>query len=220
MEMARSVKRSSKRAYDSSRRQAQARETQGHIAFVARGLFVARGYQGTSIRDIAEEAGVAVQTIYNLFGGKRAILVRVLDIAVVGDDEAVALAEREELQTIMASSDPGAILDRWSQMATGIFVRFLPLLPVIREAASSDAELSAQWRANTVDNRYAGTRDTAAKLHALRALPKGMTIDRAADLMFAYASFDTAEALILQRGWTPDEYAERTATTFRTLFDI
>ena len=63
-----------KRAYDTRRRQAQARETQAHIAEAARELFVERGWVATSIRDVAERAGVSVQTIYNAFeGGKAAI---------------------------------------------------------------------------------------------------------------------------------------------------
>ncbi|HKY76480.1 MAG TPA: helix-turn-helix domain-containing protein, partial [Acidimicrobiia bacterium] len=100
-----------KRAYDTRRRQAQARETQAHIADAARELFIERGWATTSIRDIAERAGVSVQTIYNAFeGGKAAIFHRVMDIVVVGDDEPVAMAERPEYREMFETRDAGELL--------------------------------------------------------------------------------------------------------------
>lgn len=58
------------------------------------GLFVARGYLATTMGDIASATGVAVQTLYLCFGGKAALLNASFDVAVSGDDEPVALAER------------------------------------------------------------------------------------------------------------------------------
>src|SRR5690349_10608549 len=114
MEMTRAVKPSKPtpptRPYDASRRRAQARETQAHIAEAARLLFIERGYHATSIRDIADRAGVAVQTIYNAFDGKPAILSRVADMAVVGDDEPIPLQDREELRELMAATDPAELV--------------------------------------------------------------------------------------------------------------
>ena len=220
MEMPSSVKRGPKRAYDSSRRQAQARETQRHIAEIARGLFLERGYTGTSIREIADHAGVAVQTIYNAFDGKPSIMSRILDIAVVGDDEPVALAERDVIRAIEAATEPREVVEGWAQMTTTILVRFLPMLPVIREAVGADPTFAALWREHGLDNRYVGTRNVAKQLKKLKALPAGITVDRAADLLWAYASFDTAEALMVERGWSADAYAEWTARVFCTLFEI
>src|SRR5215471_19031350 len=101
--MTRSVKgrpASAPRRYDASWRRAQARETQRHIAEVARALFLERGYGATAIRDIADAAGVAVQTIYNAFEGKPAIVARIADMAIVGDDEPVALVDHPHVQAM------------------------------------------------------------------------------------------------------------------------
>src|SRR3954469_9619333 len=84
-----------KRKYDSSRRQAQARETQRQVVQGARRLFIERGYAGTTIEQIAQEAGVATETIYATFSNKRAVLARLVQVSVVGDEKDVPLLERE-----------------------------------------------------------------------------------------------------------------------------
>jgi TetR/AcrR family transcriptional regulator of autoinduction and epiphytic fitness len=217
MEMADGVKGSSKaaaggnepkRRYDSSRRQAQARETQRLIADAARELFIERGYHATSIRDIADAADVALQTIYNAFDGKAAIVARIADIAVVGDDEPVALLDREALLAVREATDPGEVVQRWAQLCTDIFVRFLPILPMLREAAMTDETVGDLWRANVIDNRYRGAHLVAQQLGDLGGLRPDLTVDQAADLLWTVASFDSAEALMGERGWTPASYAE------------
>jgi AcrR family transcriptional regulator len=219
--MAPRVKPASKRAYDSTRRQAQARETQRLIAAVARDLFIERGYSATSVRDIADAAGVAVQTIYNAFdGGKPAILARVFDIGVVGDDEPVALADRDELRAILSSTDPRAAITIWTRMSTDIHMRFMPLMNTLREARSAEPLIDSLWRQNVIVYRHEGMSALAGLLKRLKALPKGMTVARATDVIWAYVSFDTAEALIVERGWTPDEYAEWSATALMRIFEI
>ena len=220
-EMAPAVKPAPKRSYDSSRRQAQARETQGAIAAAARDAFVERGYSATSVRDIADAAGVSVQTVYNAFAdGKAGILARVFDIAVVGDDDPVALADRDEMQAIMASTDAGAVLAAWMQMATSIFTRFLPLLNALREARSSEPLIEELWRLNAIERRHAGMRALTSKLKSLKALPRGMSVERATDVVWSYVSFETAEMLIIERGWSAEEYAGWSAQMLRRLFEI
>jgi AcrR family transcriptional regulator len=210
-----------KRKYDSTRRQAQARATQGQIAAVARDLFVERGYAGTSIRDIADAAGVAVQTVYNAFGdGKPAVLARVFEVAVVGDDEPLALAERENVRRVLDATDPRDVIRGWANYVADISARLLVIYPVALEAANTEPAIDALWRANYIENRWHGTRAVANHLKQLKALPRGMTVERATDLMFAYAGAHTAFMLIGERGWSRDEYAQWTAETFCRLFGI
>jgi AcrR family transcriptional regulator len=61
-----------------TRRQVAAAATRDAIVAAAARLFVQHGYDETSIARIAEEAGVAVQTIYNAVGGKGDLLAVVL----------------------------------------------------------------------------------------------------------------------------------------------
>ncbi|MBD3882475.1 TetR/AcrR family transcriptional regulator [Phormidium tenue FACHB-886] len=52
-------------------------ETQTRILNAARKLFARRGYDGTTTRDLAQEAGVAEGTIFRHFENKKAILIEV-----------------------------------------------------------------------------------------------------------------------------------------------
>ncbi len=55
-------------------RDRKAQETRARITEAALELFVSRGYEGTTIDQIAEEAGVNRRTIFRHFGTKEAIL--------------------------------------------------------------------------------------------------------------------------------------------------
>ena len=63
------------RTYVSPKREEQANATRRAILEASQRLFLSRGYGATSIRAIAEEAGVAVQTVYAVFGNKRQLVI-------------------------------------------------------------------------------------------------------------------------------------------------
>ncbi|MBA2576509.1 MAG: helix-turn-helix transcriptional regulator, partial [Euzebyaceae bacterium] len=56
------------------RRADKARATRRRIIDAAGDLLVQHGYAGTTLEAIAEQAGVAVQTVYFHFGNKRTVL--------------------------------------------------------------------------------------------------------------------------------------------------
>lgn len=51
----------------------ETKHTRDHIIDIAFELFIAKGYHGTSMRNIAESAGLAVSGMYNHFSNKEAI---------------------------------------------------------------------------------------------------------------------------------------------------
>lgn len=84
------------------RRERMAQQTRREILEAARRLFVERGYVATSVSEIAEEAGVAVQTIYARLGSKRGMLVALLDVI---DEEAGVPAAAAAIQAAAAPAD-------------------------------------------------------------------------------------------------------------------
>jgi AcrR family transcriptional regulator len=54
-------------------------ERRTRILAAARTLIAARGYEGLTMRELARASRVSVPTLYNLFGGKRALLLAELD---------------------------------------------------------------------------------------------------------------------------------------------
>src|ERR671917_2781746 len=95
----------------------QARGTRRRIIAAAASQFVAHGYGATLLDQVAEQAGVAVQTVFFHFGNKRTLLKEALDAAAVGDDEPAALLERPWVEQIQQETDPRQIIELW--MVTG-----------------------------------------------------------------------------------------------------
>ena len=56
------------------------------------------------MRDVAADAGVSTETLYSHFSSKRRLLDTVIDIAVVGDDRPLAVAERPEFTAMAQGS--------------------------------------------------------------------------------------------------------------------
>ena len=59
-----------RQTYDSPRQLAR----RVAILKTTRELLTKRGYEGTTVRDVAEQAGVAKGTLYNIYGGKDALI--------------------------------------------------------------------------------------------------------------------------------------------------
>jgi AcrR family transcriptional regulator len=56
------------------------------------------------MRDVAREAGVAVETVYANFRSKTELLMAAIDVSVVGDTEPVPLAQRPEFAHLSVGS--------------------------------------------------------------------------------------------------------------------
>ena len=73
-------------------------------------LFLEHGYPATTDRRRRRRAGVSAQTVYNAFGTKAALLKRVYDVRLVGDDEPVPLGQRPEVVAALRRPRPGVFL--------------------------------------------------------------------------------------------------------------
>jgi AcrR family transcriptional regulator len=70
-------------------------ERRTRIIAAARELVVKHGYEGLTMRDLADKARVSVPTLYNLFGSKDAILVAELERTAVVIASRIRLHEKE-----------------------------------------------------------------------------------------------------------------------------
>jgi AcrR family transcriptional regulator len=192
-------------AESKTRRQVAAEETQRVIVSAAAELFVERGYNATSIADIARAAGVAVQTIYNSVGSKRDVLSRVLDFAAAGEKAPTPVPQfmREQAE---AEPDPRRILDQMVEFWRGGHQRTAPVFRVIRQAAALDADVARLEleRAEQRLRNYGGAAHILAQRGALR---EGLSADDAAALMFAVGHPDIYRFLVEEEGWPPQRWA-------------
>lgn len=84
------------RAYHSQLREQQAENTRRLIATAARARFLEKGWSGTSVRSVAEEAGVSEATVYAVYGSKAGLAISLMDAAEQRADVRRAVAELEQ----------------------------------------------------------------------------------------------------------------------------
>jgi AcrR family transcriptional regulator len=203
-----------KRSYQSPLRATQARETQRAVVAAATRLFVADGYGATSMDAIAEAAGVSRATVFAVAGSKAALLKRAYDVALVGDDEPVALPDRTESRAIRAEPNAGRYLERYAGMISEIAGRLAPIYEVVRGAASADPEVRPVWQKIQDERRIGAAHvvsDTATK-HRLRAQ---IDEDRAADIVWILNDVGLYHLLVNGRGWSNERYRDWVAASLR-----
>ena len=134
--------KSSKRKYDSTRRQAQADETRRQILTAANKLFNERGYAGATIEAIATEAGVASETIYAVFKNKGKILVSLVNfLSASRSEERVPLLERAGPQAVAKERDQRRQLQLFAQVVANNLEGNASISEIILVAAKTDPEL-------------------------------------------------------------------------------
>jgi|SRR5579863_7214939 len=202
-----------RRRYNNTGRAAAAALTRRSITEAARRLFVTQGYAATTIAAIAQEAGVAWQTVYSAFGTKAAVLSAVWDIAVVGDDEPVPVAEREISRTALAESDPRDVLGGLVSFAVPSAARTAPVIAVLEQAAPAHPEI-AELLASVKTQRHVGMTRVAKALAGRDALAADLTVERAADIL--YSLLDAIPGL-LERGWASGHVETWLADAFARL---
>lgn len=198
------------------RQQPRSQATRARIVAAATRLFVRDGYLATTMAAIAAEAGVAVQSLYLRFGSKLGILKAAFDVAVVGDIEPVPLLERPWLRDLTARPDgPGAVRLFVGQVAH-LMHRTYALYAVIQSAAASETgELLAEIKRE----RYAGVRTIATLLSQKPGFDAALSLDRAADVLYALLSEEDYGLLVVERGWSADAWQDWCAgLVSRTLF--
>ncbi|PZG14279.1 TetR/AcrR family transcriptional regulator [Nonomuraea aridisoli] len=192
-----------RRRYRSPLREESARRTRQAVVAAARELFVARGYAATSLADVAAAAGVARPTVFAAFGSKAALLHRVVDEALAGDDEPVPVAERPWFRPVFEAAGQEAVLDAYARVAELIGARAAQVFETVRRAADAAPEAAELWR-TMVDNRRAGARMVVERLTSLG--PLAVETERAIDVVWFYNDPAHYAALVTGRGWPPDAY--------------
>ena len=193
------------RRYDSPIRAQRAQETRAALIDAASRLFITKGWAASGMRDVADEAGVATETVYSHFASKRALLQAVLDVAVVGDEQSVALADRDEF----AALGHGRRSERIAAAAAlvrAVHERTAGFAMVLREAAPSDEQIAELLQATRARQRE----DVAAGIALLIGRPP-TTVET--DELWALLSPELYILLVNESGWTPSAYENWVATT-------
>jgi len=184
------------------------------VVEAARTLFVERGYAATTIEAISERADTPQATTYRLFGSKLGILKAVIDVAIVGDDEAVAMADRAPVRELLSDADPAGQLARFAALLRNVMARTVPVHRLLADAARSDPD-AASLLVEIARQRDEGQHRVVRSLARSRALRPGLRERDAADIVHALASPEVYGLLVLDRGWSGERYQEWMTATLR-----
>jgi AcrR family transcriptional regulator len=194
-----------KRPYRSTRRREQATETRARIVGAARDLFVGSGYGRTTIAEVANAAGVAVETVYATYHNKPTLLRQVWYETFRGDDEDIRLLDRQEICAVLAEPELATRLRAHADVLTPVFRRITPLLRALQGAATS--EPAAEGMLAEFDER----RLDAAGHYARAAAATGqlaVSEQECRDLFAATMDGALWYRLVEQRGWSDERFAE------------
>jgi AcrR family transcriptional regulator len=187
--------------------QARTRLARAAVVDAARRLFLERGYGATTIEAISELADVPPATVYRLFSSKHGILKALIDVSIVGDDETVPMADRPQVQALLADSDPRSQLAGFAKVTAEVNARVAPLYRILVSAAGSDLDAAALLDELT-HQRHGGQRQIARALARTGALRPELRERDAADIVHALMSPEVYRLLVVDRLWKPDRYEQ------------
>jgi hypothetical protein len=130
-----------------------------------------------------------------VFGTKSALLLEVVHLAIVGDDNTVAMAERDDF-ALLGKGRRAERIRAGVRYTLDVYDRSVPILRTLREAAASDPPARARL------DRYGDDR------HALIAIGMALMIDEPpsdelVDEVWALVSPEVRSYLLEDRGWSP-----------------
>jgi TetR/AcrR family transcriptional regulator of autoinduction and epiphytic fitness len=196
-----------KRAYRSTRRREQARQTRRQILEAAGQLFIEKGYSGATIEAIAQQAGVAQETIFAVFGNKRNLLSTLVDVAVGGDERPITLLQRPGPQSVLRQRDPVLQLHMFAKDIANILERVAPIFEVLRMAAKTEADI-AELLQNLLAERMRNMEVFVGQLAAHSPLRQGLDVAQAAEIVWAITSPEVFNLFTVDRGWPKEKYVD------------
>jgi AcrR family transcriptional regulator len=188
-----------KRIYQSETRQAQAVQTRRRIIDAAKALFQAQGFEGVTIEQMAQAAEVSAPTIYALFQSKRGVLRALMDEALPPEQHA-ALVEQ-------AGQEPSVEkrLAITAKIARQLYDAERTQMDIFRGAPLLAPELK-EFEQMREQRRYERLEGGIARMIHENVLTKELTPSQAHDVFWAFTGRDMYRLLVIERGWSSDEY--------------
>ncbi len=192
------------RRYDATRRRDRADRTREAVIDVGARLFLEHGFAATTVTAIAHASRVSEQSIYKSFGGKAGLVRAIWARALEGEGSVPAERRSDAMQD--SEQDPHEVIRRWGEFTIEVAPRVVPILLLIKSAASNDPQISALL-AEVDEQRLRRMERNARTLHDRRQLRPGLTLDAARDVLWTYSSPELFDLLVGRRGWSVERFA-------------
>jgi AcrR family transcriptional regulator len=193
------------RRYDSPRRREQAAATRRAMLETAQRLFEADGYVATSVPAIAEQAGVALKTVYLGFETKANLLRTLWEERLSGEEADLDVTERAWYREMLEESDAHRQLRLLASQSRAVKSRSGLLMEVIRNAAGSDDEIGSLWK--EIQSKLLQVQGSVVeRLHEKDRLRASLDVATARDVLWALNHPSVWYLLVVERGWSAQEY--------------
>jgi AcrR family transcriptional regulator len=187
-------------------RQRQALATSTLIVEVSHNLFLKQGYGVTTMDAIAEQAGVAVSTIYAIFKNKRGIL------RAIREAWHQTSGQRDIYRAALEQSDVGRRLELAAHATRRQWETGSSMIAIYRGAATVDAEAAVELQEALQGRRAHLNHFIMASADLFR--PE-LTPVEAAAIFRALTLAEVYDELTEHGGWTPEEYEQWLARTLK-----
>jgi len=184
-------------------RKLRAQATRQRMVTAAYTLFCSRGYQATTMNDIAAQAQVAVQTLYFTFQSKSALLQEAFEQAVLGPDP-IPPHLQPWFERMRRTPQAHDAIRHAVAGSTAIFERVAPLITAVR-AVATDADAAAVYERQEQLRRrgYSDIVDVFAQKTPLRP---DLDPRAATDILLVLLSPETYHAFVTGHGWSTRRY--------------
>ena len=203
------------RPYRSTLRSEQAAQTRQRILDAAADCFSSRGYAGTSLADIANGAGVSVETV-KLNGPKRQLLLSSFEQAFAGTEGTESVADRDEGRAILELEDNDQFLEAVVRFIAEATSRTSALWASYLSAATSDPVIGRSLD-GLLERRLADFRNTIAVFDRRGMLRSQADRTELADALSFLMSAEGYTQLVQQSGWGMDRYVAWVLDAIRQL---
>ena len=192
-----------KRAYSSPRRAAEAARTRELILDAVGTLCARDGYAATTLKAIAAEAGVSVQSV-TAAGTKAVLLIAAFERVFSGTEGRESLADRPAVASIMAEPDTEIALERYLDYVAEANARTSGIVRAMEEAAHVDAGAAAA-RAD-LERRRSSDMLLAAGWFADRGVIPKVDVARVADELGYIVGGEAYAYFVVAHGWDGAAY--------------
>lgn len=184
-------------------RRERADQTRARMIEAAYRLFMRDGYDATTMQAVAEEAGVAVQTVYFTFRTKAGLLREVDTRAIPGGDQGLDWSQRIYRQ-LAEERTATRLIAMWVTATAAVLKRITGF--VAQVGAGLDMDAASVERRNLERDHW--FQRLIERLDMLGALKPDLTAGRALDVARALVRIEAYQEMLQRWGWTEQEWID------------
>lgn len=185
----------------------KAQETRRRIIESAGALFVEQGYGATKLQEIADRAGVAIQTIYFVFRNKPSLLKALVDEAIAGDDAPVSTMDRPWFAEVTSAQTASSALAALVAATRATLERVAAVSEMVRAAVATNPEIRELWPDES-DPRYTVISTATDALMKKPGARPSVSAEEAVDIVYAVLSPELFLVLTRDRAWPPAKWEQ------------